>query len=253
MNARKTMAFALAATLAFAPLAGCGANAEDGGASTNEAVEQTEQAEQTEPGDEELDGGWTVNAEASPALTDEEAEVFAKASEGYAGVGFEPVAVLATQVVAGTNYAYLCSSTTVTAEPQTSWTVVVVYHDLEGNASITNATKINLASLKTAEADANAENLAGGWSIVEREASPLPADAQDTLEAAMEGYAGVGLNPIALLGTQVVAGTNYLVLCEGAPVVEEPVPGLYVAQVYQDLEGGAQLTDVAPLNLLEYV
>ena len=52
------------------------------------------------------------------------------------------------------------------------------------------------------------------------------------------------------MGTQVVAGTNYMFLCEGSKVVQNPKPELYVVKVYQDLNGNADFTYVEPLSPL---
>ena len=47
-------------------------------------------------------GGWTVAESAE--ITEEQKAIFDKAMEKLVGVGYEPVAYLASQVVAGTNH-----------------------------------------------------------------------------------------------------------------------------------------------------
>ena len=84
--------------------------------------------------DEELVGGWQ-KAE-SPELTDEAKAAFEKATEGLLGVGYKPVALLGTQVVAGTNYRILCEATVVYPGAETHEVVMTIYEDLDGNASI---------------------------------------------------------------------------------------------------------------------
>lgn len=147
MKAKMFIAVALAGSLAFAPLVGCGAQkaADQGDAEKAERVVRADDSdEDVAVQDEQLLGGWTMNADATAALTEEQREVFDKASAGYVGAGFEPVTVLATQLVSGTNYAFLCKETTVTATPTSHWAIVVVYSDLDGNASITNVTQLDL-------------------------------------------------------------------------------------------------------------
>ena len=145
-------------------------------------------------------------------------DIFKKAIGAQAGMDYEPIAVLATQVVAGQNIAYLCKGTLETESPTTSWVIVVVYNDLQGEASITGVATIDLAFSKAAE-----------------------------------NYDGVEINPLALLGTQVVSGTNYLILGTGHAVVQNPVTSLYVATVYEDLQGNCKFTDVSQFDLLAYV
>lgn len=90
-------------------------------------------------------GGWQDNGELPNMLSDDENEIFTKALEGLTGVGYQPVATLATQVVAGTNYAFLAVGTTVTANPVNHLYVVKVYADLQGNAEVQNICGIDLS------------------------------------------------------------------------------------------------------------
>ena len=95
---------------------------------------------------EGLMGGWQDASELPNMLSDEENAVFEKALEGLTGVGYKPVATLATQVVAGTNYAFLALGTSVTAEPITHLYVINVYNDLQGNAKLQNICGIDLTT-----------------------------------------------------------------------------------------------------------
>ena len=62
--------------------------------------------------------------------------------EGFTGVGYVPVALLSTQLVAGMNYRYLCEATTVVPDAETSYAIVTVYQDLEGNAEVTEIVRL---------------------------------------------------------------------------------------------------------------
>ena len=93
-------------------------------------------------------GGWeiapaqsailTEEAQPEPMMTDEAAVAFLKATEALDGADYTPVALLATQVVAGTNYCILCQITPVVPDPVPTWALVYIYADLEGNAEILN-------------------------------------------------------------------------------------------------------------------
>ena len=92
--------------------------------------------------------------------------------------------------------------------------------------------------------------LAGGWQVYENPAPlPLPEEAAAALEKALEGLVGSTYRPIVLLGTQVVAGTNYCFLCELTPVVLDPVPHYALVYVYAALDGSAQVLSVVDLDL----
>ena len=93
-------------------------------------------------------GGWeiaearsailTEEAQPEPMMTDEAAEAFRKAVETLDGAEFTPVALLATQVVAGTNYCILCQGKRVVPDAKPFWALVYIYADLQGNAEILN-------------------------------------------------------------------------------------------------------------------
>ena len=70
---------------------------------------------------------------------------FKKAVEGLTGNELTPMALLGTQVVAGTNYAFLCHSKLATADPAESIQLVIVYEDLEGNATIAGISNVDVS------------------------------------------------------------------------------------------------------------
>ena len=200
-------------------------------------------------------GGRTASADAASTLTDEEKETLEKALEGLVGATYEPVVVLATQLVACTNYAYLCTTTPVVPDAVPHWTVAVVYKDLQGNVSLTNVADLDLADVKIPEQTDTSEAV-GAWAITEPsgKAVMLPSEeAQAAFDKATEAYVGVSFQPIALLGTQIVAGTNYKILCYGTPSTSDPFTSLYVIDVYADLQGNAEITNADQLDLLAYV
>lgn len=79
-------------------------------------------------------GAWQ-EAE-TPVLTEEAKAAFQKATEGFVGVDYVPVALLSTQTVAGTNYRILCEATVVYPGTEMHYAVVSVYQSLDGNANI---------------------------------------------------------------------------------------------------------------------
>ena len=92
------------------------------------------------PDNEPIDGGWGVPAEFSAAAIPENAQAaFDKATADLEKGKLTPAALLATQVVAGTNYMFVCYGSVGVDAPGTYVQIVVVYEDLDGNASITNA------------------------------------------------------------------------------------------------------------------
>ena len=96
----------------------------------------------------------------------------------------------------------------------------------------------------------NAETMAGGWTpVIQGEAGKLPEDAQAAFDKALEQLDGANYTPVALLSTQVVAGTNYCILCQITPVVPDPVPTWALVYIYADLQGNAEIMNVYELYI----
>lgn len=85
-----------------------------------------------------LAGGWSVPEDQSAGL-----EAFGKAVEGMVGAEHKPICVLGEQVVAGMNYCLLCRSVGVYPGAEVYYTVIYVYRDLEGNASVTDIVSLD--------------------------------------------------------------------------------------------------------------
>ena len=98
-----------------------------------------------------LAGGWTVAED--PTVTDKINNKFQLAMDSYQTgtitIAYTPVAVLGTQVVAGTNHAFLCQATVVAPDAVPSWKIVFLYQDLQGNVSVLNIADFDFGELCT--------------------------------------------------------------------------------------------------------
>ena len=61
---------------------------------------------------------------------------------------------------------------------------------------------------------------------------------------AAENLVGVDYKPLAVLGTQVVAGMNYCILSEATVVAPDAQPEYALVYLYVDLDGNSEVTDV---------
>lgn len=77
-------------------------------------------------------GGWISNTENPAEIPQEVLDAFSKAVEGLTGCVYEPIALLASQVVAGMNYCLLCRLTVVYPDAQPTYALVYVYQNIEG-------------------------------------------------------------------------------------------------------------------------
>ena len=181
-------------------------------------------------------GGWEIPA--SPEVTDKEKALLDKALEKLVGATYTPVACLGEQVVAGTNHALLCRTAPVVPNAQETYTVVILYEDLQGGAEITD--------VKNFDAEANLNAVPGGWS---QPASPvLTEEVKKAFDKALEGFTGVNYEPVALVSEQVVAGMNYCVACRSTVVYPGAESTYSLVYIYADLQGGAEITDIVTLE-----
>lgn len=181
----------------------------------------------------ELGGGWTKAA--SPELPENFAKVFEQATAALTGMEYVPVAYLASQVVAGTNHCVLCKATATVPDAETTYAIVYVYEDLNGDAEITG--------VEESDAQADVADGDGGWS--EPVSPAVPEEALKALTKANEVLAGTQYTPVALLATQAVAGMNYRLLCEATATVPGAEAAYAIVTVYADLQGNAEITAAA--------
>ena len=221
-------------------MAACGQGQTDTGSQASSGAETTAAVQESTAGEESkakdiLAGGYTDVED--PTVTDDIKALFDKATEGLAGVGYEPVAYIGSQVVAGTNHLLLCKATPVTANPVTTYALVVLYEDLDGNAEIANVVN----STANAPAAQDPENPMSG-AYADSESPKVTDEAKQALTKASEALAGASYEPKALLATQVVAGTNYMLLCKATPTVPDAKSSYSIVTVYADLDGNAEIT-----------
>ena len=246
---RKTFAV-LAAGLLVLGMVSCNGQSNPEPAVEEKTTEETKTAA--------LAGGWECYAEGEASLPKEVAEAFEKATEGFTGSDLTPVAYVGQQVVAGMNYMILCRSKTTATDPAVSFLMITVYADLEGNAEILNMKDFAYQEMTEGETlgeyeAPKAEALSGGWSIPDdHTVGTLPEEIQAAFDKATESLTGAGFTPMAYLGSQIVAGTNYALLCCGEGSAAELGTYLQVIVIYEDLEGNAQITGITTVDMADY-
>ncbi len=93
--------------------------------------------------------------------------------------------------------------------------------------------------------------LAGGWTVLEdRDSDDKIEDrAENALKKALAGMTGATYDEEAVLGYQVVSGTNYCILCRVTPVVPNAVSHWALVYVYEDLQGNCSILAVQDVEL----
>jgi len=85
----------------------------------------------------EPDGWQNITHEAVELPTDAQS-AFDRTIEGLVGAQYTPVALLSTRADAGTHYCILCQVVPEVPGAATSWVLMYIHADPEGNAEITN-------------------------------------------------------------------------------------------------------------------
>ena len=94
-------------------------------------------------------GGWNIVPHEAEELPENAQAAFDKATEDLDGAEYTPVALMATQVVAGMNYCILCQITPVVPDAEPTWALVYIYADLQGDAEIMNVYELYIAQHST--------------------------------------------------------------------------------------------------------
>ena len=187
-----------------------------------------------------IDGGWSKPL--AEMVDEEKQAIFDKATEEWTGSKLEAMAYLGYQIVAGKNHAFLCKETLVLEKEVQHYAIVIIYEDLQGQASIKDI-------LCCDEIEITEEGLAGGYtapvSILLSSNDIVIDEAQKAFYAAMVEFVGANYDPLAVLGTQVVAGTNYRIFCFGKGTDAESQAFFAIVTVYKDLGGNCTVQDVS--------
>jgi hypothetical protein len=243
MNTMKKMLAALLSVAMIGSFAACASkNTAKITADTQKASSHSLQSEMSKKTDNVVAGGWEYNQ--GKLSLDQNADAkaaFEKATEGLVGYVYDPIALLGSQVVAGTNYCILCRATPVAPNAKSSFALLYVYADLSGSAEITDIKDF-------ADDTDSTEEITGGLEMNQGDVSvEKNADVKAAFEKALDGLVGCNYEPVAYIGSQVVAGTNYVVLCRTTPVYPNAESVFSMVTICEDHKGNAELGDVVDL------
>lgn len=155
-------------------------------------------------------GAWDVNVSLGK-MPQRVATAMGKLSENLIGAEYTPIAYLGSQQVNGVNHAVLAEQLVVTGK-DTKNIVVLIFNEKPNDIDLT---------LVNIERVVEAGGEFGGIAVDVK--TDIPEDAMNAFSSALEGRLGVKVSPFALLGTQVVKGTNYVFAAEVTPIVKDPV------------------------------
>lgn len=152
-------------------------------------------------------GSWEVNV--SIDGMPEKVATAVSELDSMAGAEYTPIAYLGSQVVNGTNHAVLAEQTIVCGKDVKN-IVLLIFHETKEGVTLANIERI---------VEDGAEF--GGVQINVEKGDEINKTAQQLLDEAFGGFCGTVVESIALLGTQIVRGTNYIFVCEVHPAIFE--------------------------------
>jgi hypothetical protein len=168
--------------------------------------------------------------------------VFNDANKKYTKGDLDLVALLGEQVVAGTNYMFLCRS-------DDSYKVVIVYNDLSGNSEITSVKDFDLNKYAYKDNSVTEEMLSGGWhTSIPGKTVMLSEKVQSYFDTAFEQIIGVSYYPIMTLATK---GNDYLILAYGRMSDLNATEGVYVVTLKVD-EQDKPTVNIAGIDLKDF-
>lgn len=197
-------------------------------------------------------GAWETNKNAKSRVSKDEKAIFNQAVASLSAESDDsnnsndvPVAVIATQVTSGTNYAFL-------GYTDGAWAVFNISKDADGNVKLVGTKTVSVADVKTT--DQSDSGMVGGWNASDAETGTLsPKEVANAFSAASSTYTGVTLKPIALLGQQVTSGATYKILCAGTTSTKDGQKQLYVVTLQDDANGTSSFSDVSLFDLVSYL
>ena len=223
--------------LCAASIMGCGAKANNTESQATTASQEStliKEAEEISETNESapITGGWAINNDFDGTDDANAMSAFEKATEDLDGYRYDVAAVLGSQIVAGTNYLYLCRAEIVVPDAKPEYVILKVYEDLEGNAEITGSLRL----LEGKE----------GWEY--NDANPYMDENEEVkvaFDKALEGLTGVEYKPIAYIGYK---DNSYAVLTKITITSVEPLTSLSMVYITKT-DSGAMIDDIYDIDM----
>ena len=195
-----------------------------------------------------LTAKWTMPD--SIEVTSELNDLFTEGVEGLTKATFEPAAYLGYIEETNLAHAFLCKTTEDTGK--TFWSVVYIKEDSEGKVNLLDVQSIMLSESSDKGAvqfgTVSGDELVGSWSVdgesVSKGIGDISDDIKVAIDEALKSKVSVTYEPIMIMGSQVVSGTNYAVLCKNETSSEWTI-----VYVYKNLDGKGTLMNVATFDL----
>ena len=152
-------------------------------------------------------GSWDIAVEVGK-MPQKVASAVTELNEKIVGAEYEPIAYIGSQVVNGVNHAVLAKQIVVTGRDNEN-IVVLIFNEKNDGVALISIERVLEGGAPL-----------GGVNIDVQ--TDIPEDIEEMFMDAFVPYVGAAVTPYALLGTQVVKGTNYIFAATLSTVAVEP-------------------------------
>lgn len=206
-------------------------------ATETQTIIESQKSEETKEAEETMEsanllGAWTINSKFEPSENINAMVAFDKATESLESYKYTVIAVLGSQIVAGTNYSYLCRAEMAVPDAKPEYVIVNVYEDLDGNAEITGSLRL----LEGKE----------GWEY--NDINPFMEENKEVKAAfdkALDGLTGAEYEPIAYIGYK---DNSYAILTKITITSVEPLTSLSTVYITKT-DSGAMIDDIYDIDM----
>lgn len=155
-----------------------------------------------------MTGSWEVNVSID-GMPEKVATAFTNLTTELVGAEYTPIAYLGSQIVNGINHAVLAEQL-ITNGRDTKNIVLLIFNEKGIGCTLANIERV-----------VSSGDEFGGVKIDVEKGDQINKTAQQLFDQTFAGFCGSVITPIALLGTQVIRGTEYIFACEVAPVLAD--------------------------------
>ena len=176
-----------------------------------------------------LIGGWNVPD--SYDIDDKLQSVFDAGMSRSDDRNYKAIALLATDVVAGTNYCFLASKRGATSS-DTTFALVYINENLNGESWFVKAQPFELD---------------GSWTYPE--SNKITDEAHYVIMKATVNLMGSNFEPVAYLGKRDTTMSDYAIVCKITPALDNPVSSFQVVYVSEDVSGNPTVYNCQELTI----
>ena len=197
--------------------------------------------------EEKKEKDWIIDiATNEPILEDDIQKAYDTAIAAYKESDLKPVAIIGKQIVAGTNYMFLTRN-------DKEYKVLILYKDLQGNATITNSTVLDIDKYIDKNTSLDGEQLSGGWQTeIPGKPFALEEKVQNYFDKAMETLMGASYYPIATVGHQDNSGTDYAIISYGRYTDQNATSGVFLIRLHVDKNNNPEIKSISAMDIKDF-